>query len=100
MSSDYWLEIIAHSRNWAPHGKNSGYYKNVEVDALLDAARLEADEQKRTAIYRQANALITQDAAYIPIVNDLAPIVLNRKVRGFVHAPSEWYDFTTVWVED
>jgi peptide/nickel transport system substrate-binding protein len=100
MSSDYWLEIIAHSRNWAPHGKNSGYYKNVEVDALLDAARLEADEQKRTTIYRQANALITQDAAYIPIVNDLAPIVLNRKIRGFVHAPSEWYDFTTVWVED
>jgi hypothetical protein len=23
---------------------------------------------------------------------------LSPKVRGFVHAPEEWYDMTTVWL--
>ena len=100
MSSDYWLEIVAHSRNWGPKGKNSGYYKNLEVDKLLDAARIEHDKEKRIRLYQKANALITKDAAYIPIVNDLAPIVMNKKIKGFIHAPSEWCDFSTVWVEE
>jgi len=100
MSSDYWLEIVAHSKNWGPNGRNSGYYENSKVDELLDEARLEHNEQKRIDLYQKANALITKDASYVPIVNDLAPIVMNRKVKGFIHAPSEWYDFTTVWVEE
>ena len=100
MSSDYWLEIVAHSKNWGPNGRNSGYYKNLKVDELLDEARVEHNEQKRIELYRKANALITRDAAYVPIVNDLAPVIMNRKVKGFIHAPSEWYDFTTVWVEE
>lgn len=100
MSSDYWLEVVAHSKNWGPNGRNSGYYKNSKVDELLDEARVENNEQKRIGLYRKANALITKDASFIPIVNDLAPVVMNRKVKGFIHAPSEWYDFTTVWVEE
>ena len=100
MSSDYWLEVVAHSRNWGPKGKNSGYYKNMEVDKLLDAARVEHDEEKRIHLYRQTNALITKDAAYVPIANDLSPIVMSKEVKGFVHAPLEWYDFSTVWVEE
>ena len=100
MSSDYWLEIVAHSKNWGPNGRNSGYYRNPKVDHLLDDARLEHNEQKRIQIYRKANALITADAAFVPIVNDLAHIVMNRKIKGFIHAPAEWYDFTRVWVEE
>jgi peptide/nickel transport system substrate-binding protein len=100
MSSDYWLEIVAHSHNYAPAGKNSGYYNNLKADKLLDDARGEYDEQKKVALYREVNVKIAQDAAYVPIVNDLAPIVMNPKVRGFVHAPSEWYDFTKVWIEE
>ena len=100
MSSDYWLEIVAHSKNWGPNGRNSGYYRNPKVDHLLDDARLEHNEQNRIQIYRKANALITADAAFVPIVNDLAHIVMNRKIKGFIHAPAEWYDFTRVWVEE
>jgi peptide/nickel transport system substrate-binding protein len=99
MSSDYWLEIIAHSKNSAPNGRNSGYYRNPKVDELLERARVEHDEKKRIDFYRRANAIITEDAAYVPIINDLAPIVMNKKVKGFTHAPSEWYDFARVWVE-
>jgi len=100
MSSDYWLEVVAHSHNHAPRGKNSGYYHNPKVDELLDKARGEYDEEKKVGLYRQVNVAIAQDCAYIPVVNDLAPIVMSQKVSGFVHAPSEWYDFTKVWIEE
>lgn len=100
MSSDYWLEIVAHSKNCAPNGRNSGYFSNEIVDELLDKARVEYDEQRRIALYRKASSVIVEDAAYVPIVNDLAPIVMHKKVKGFSHAPAEWYDFTKVWVEE
>ncbi|MBM3299569.1 MAG: hypothetical protein FJY85_06425 [Deltaproteobacteria bacterium] len=100
MTCDYWLEIVAHSKNCSPNGRNSGYYANPKVDRYLDRARIESDEQKRIALYRKTNAEITKDAAFVPIVNDLAPVVMHRKVKGFTHAPCEWYDFTRVWVDE
>jgi ABC-type transport system substrate-binding protein len=56
------------------------------------------DETKRAALYRKANQKIKDDAPVVPIINDLAPLMLSSKVRGFVHAPEEWYDMTTVWM--
>ena len=63
---------------------------------MLDVARVEMDPIKRSALYRKANEKIKEDAPAVPIINDLAPLMLSPKVRGFVHAPEEWYDMTTV----
>ena len=99
MTSDYWLDIVTHSSHVAPPGgagQNGGYYSGA--DKLLDAARVEMDATKRSALYRKANLKIKEDAPAVPIINDLAPLMLSSKVRGFVHAPEEWYDMTTVWM--
>ncbi len=65
---------------------------------MLNAARGEMDEAKRAAAYRKINQKIKEDAPTVPIINDLAPLMLSSKVKGFVHAPEEWYDMTTVWL--
>ena len=39
------------------------------------------------------------DAAYVPIDDDLQPILLSPKVKGFVNPPEDWYDLSTVSVE-
>jgi peptide/nickel transport system substrate-binding protein len=99
MTSDYWLDIVTHSAKIAPPGgagQNGGYYTGA--DKLLDTARVEMDEGKRALLYRKANQKIKEDAPVVPIINDLAPLMLSPKVRGFVHAPEEWYDMTTVWL--
>jgi len=99
MTSDYWLDIVSNSSHIAPSGgagQNGGYYTGA--DKLLDSARREMDEGKRVALYRKANQKIKEDAPVVPIINDLAPLMLSAKVRGFVHAPEEWYDMTTVWL--
>ena len=99
MTSDYWIDIVTNSNHIAPAGgagQNGGYYAGA--DKMLDAARVEMDETKRVAMYRKINQKLKEDAPAVPIINDLAPLMLSPKVRGFVHAPEEWYDMTTVWL--
>jgi peptide/nickel transport system substrate-binding protein len=49
--------------------------------------------------WRTANNIVTDDGALAPIVNDKAPYVLAPYVKGFVSASEEWYDLTTVRLE-
>ena len=41
---------------------------------------------------------MNQDAAFWPICNDLNIIILNKKVRGFVNPPEEWFQLSTPWI--
>jgi len=44
---------------------NSAGFANAEVDRLLDAAETEADQEKRAAMYRRAQAIVTEEAPWI-----------------------------------
>jgi peptide/nickel transport system substrate-binding protein len=82
-----------------PGGINSGWYCNPEVDKLLNSAILERDTAKMKEIYQKANRLIMDDGAFVPYVDDLQPMLLSPKVKGFVNPPEDWFDLSTVWVE-
>jgi peptide/nickel transport system substrate-binding protein len=96
--SDYWLYKVMHSKyNTAQFPRS--YYKNPEIDTILDRAASELDDQQRHALYRQANRQVMEDAAFVPIVHDLAPVVYHPKVKGFVHTALESFDLTTLWLD-
>jgi peptide/nickel transport system substrate-binding protein/oligopeptide transport system substrate-binding protein len=59
---DNFLFSLFHSQS----AENYAYYSNPAVDHLLERARSEGDYLKRIEVYRQAEALITEDA---PVVN-------------------------------
>jgi peptide/nickel transport system substrate-binding protein len=100
MTTNFWIDIITRSTRQPPKGVNVGWYANPKVDRLLDQARGELDEPKRIALYREVNRiLMEEDAAYLPIVNDLGPVVLNPKVKGFVNPPEEWFQLSTPYFE-
>jgi peptide/nickel transport system substrate-binding protein len=96
--SDYWLYKLVHSKYNTDQFPRS-YYKNPEVDKTLDMAAVELDDKKRHDLYRQANRLLMEDAAFVPIVHDLAPVVYHQKVKGLMHTALESFDLTTVWLE-
>ena len=79
---------------------NSGWYCNEEVDKLMDQAVMEKDEAKAREIYQTINKMIMEDAAFVPLVDDLQPIFLAPSVKGFVNPPNDWYDLSTVWIEE
>ncbi|NIZ92349.1 peptide ABC transporter substrate-binding protein [Kineosporiaceae bacterium B12] len=100
MTTPYWLYIVTSSTLQAPNGPNVGYYSNPELDAVMSSAIQATDEETANDLWRQANDIVTDDAALAPIVNDKAPYVLASYVKGFVSASEEWYDLRSVSLED
>lgn len=99
MSADYWVQLISHSKYQSPNGTNSGYYSNPDVDKLFDQAAAEHDNEKRKALYQQAQQIIHNDAAFIAITYDRAPLALSSRVKGFVNPPEDWFELWTVEVQ-
>ncbi|MDP9372298.1 MAG: ABC transporter substrate-binding protein [Chloroflexota bacterium] len=90
----YWLEEMFSSALHPPAGNVRTWYANAEVDKLLDQARGEGDQQKRIALYQQAEALVVDDAPWLFVCHDRAPKAFSKKVKGFVGAPSWYFDVT------
>jgi ABC-type transport system substrate-binding protein len=57
------LDILFHCESQENH---SGYC-NPEVDELLEAARAETDDQRRFELYHQAEQIILDDGAWVPL---------------------------------
>ena len=99
MSTPAWIDIVSRCDSAPPGGINSGWYCNPEVDKLLSAAILERDTGKMKEIYQKANRIIMDDAAFVPYIDDLQPMLLSSKVKGFVNPPEDWFDLSIVSVE-
>lgn len=71
------------------HGSNIGrtnthFYKNPEVDALLDEASRTIDFETRNRLWLEAQRLIMQDRAAIPLYFESGYSVVNNRVQDFV----------------
>jgi peptide/nickel transport system substrate-binding protein len=99
MSTPAWVGIVSRCDSAPPGGINSGFYCNKDVDKLLDEAIVTPDAGAAKALYQKVNRILMDDAGYVPIDDDLQPILLSPKVKGFVNPPEDWYDLSTVSVE-
>jgi peptide/nickel transport system substrate-binding protein len=98
MTTPYWLYIVTSSTLKAPNGPNVGGYDNPELDKVMNQAISSTSEAQAVELWKQANRIVTDDAAIAPIVNDKAPYILSPKAHGFVSPSEEWYDLTSVWL--
>lgn len=100
MSCDIWLEHVVHSKNISPRAFNVGYYGKPEIDRLLDLARTEMRDSRRTELYRVIHRLVMEDAPLLPVANIRAGAVVHSpRVRSFKYPAQNWHDFKRVWVE-
>ncbi len=62
---------------------NSAGYANAEFDALLDAAGVEPDAEKRAAMYQKAEAIAADDLpyAYLWVTKDIYGV--SKRLSGF-----------------
>ncbi len=76
---------------YAQHHSEGGFnfqgYSNPEVDELLDAARVETDQDARKALYDLAAEAIIDDASYIYLynpenINAWSPVLQGYQTRG------------------
>lgn len=84
-----WGSDFADPSNW--HNQNfvsasDHYYlswKNEEYDSLCAQAVSEADPDARAELYRQAEVLLVEDAAYIPVYRGVASVAVKPWLVDF-----------------
>ena len=80
-------QIASKGNNWLLG--NRGRYSNKDFDALVAQLRTETDPAKRADIARQANDLLIQDVAVIPLVQRAAVTSgIAKSLKGV--DPSPW----------
>jgi peptide/nickel transport system substrate-binding protein len=74
-------------------------YKNPEADKLIAAGKLEYDDDKRAAIYRQLHKIIHDDYPVCFLFNPHVILVISDRFQDVkMFAPRPCFDLTTWWV--
>ena len=78
---------------YSTNGNNDGKYNNPEFDAALDAAAATVDPTERSAALHQAEDIMMEDTACIPIAyyNDFW--LQSSKITGSWHSPYGYWFF-------
>lgn len=77
------LDLIFHSEG----GFNLAGYSNPDVDALLDQARSEQDPLVRVQLYQQAEELLLEDFAVLPLIYGQSFALVDPRVQGYNLSP-------------
>ena len=108
--SDYAGQVPFHTGNWgfrpsidetfmvAYHSTakgNESNWRNPALDALIDQARSERQEEQRKALYQKAQQLLMEEGAVIIPYFKPTDLAMRTTVRNFTPHPAGWLDFRT-----
>ena len=69
------------------------------MDALIDDVRNEFSADKQLAIIRKVHEKYVNDALFLFVAHDVAPLTMSTRVKGFVQ-PQNWFvDFSDVSID-
>lgn len=91
------LFALYHSSNIGTNF-NFSCYKNAEVDKLLEQGKAESDPDKRRQIYLQAEQKIMEDAAVLPMVDELSVWAFKSTTSGLIFTGYTYPVFSDVSV--
>ena len=81
------------------HGsENVSFYSNHALDRLLDEARVDLDPARRLASYERAEAIIAEDAPFIPTFYSRSYELWQPWLRGYAAHPVIHPRFDDVWL--
>ena len=91
------LSANAMLQRWtSDSSKNMIGYNNPEYDRLIAAANATVDDAERVALFKQAERILTEDAANV-YLQDLADmVVINKNLTGFQFYPLYVMDLSTI----
>ena len=81
--------LTLRSNAWPEDGGfNSGYYANPEVDALLEAAQVETDQDERARRYHEMQEIVVEDAPWVFVASWKQNAAMSADIQGFEVHPS------------
>jgi len=92
-----WIDILFHSES----PRNDGNYSNPEVDRLVEQARTEQNVVLRTQMYQEAEQMIIDDVAWLPVWWDTQGLALiKQRVQDYNFLPMTIEIFKDVWIQE
>ncbi len=88
-------DVLFHSTS----SQNNGGYSNAQLDALLEAARIEQDVAQRIALYQQAEQILVEDAAALFTTYSLSYQLVKPYVKGYIFTPIDIPIERYMWLE-
>jgi peptide/nickel transport system substrate-binding protein len=78
---------------FSPKGANRGHYPNARLDALLDDASANSDNDRRRADYVEAQQILARDLPAVNLCYADTVVVHNRRLTDLQPTPSGSYTF-------
>ena len=95
---DYFFGNLLHSD--AIPGGNRTFYRNDEVDSLLNQAKISVDVDERSDLYKEAQLLISEDAPMINLVHSIPVLAGSDRVHDYVPHLSTSEALTKVYLTE
>lgn len=87
------FEHAFHSGQFPPKGANRGFYANPVVDALIDQARVEMNQDRRRQLYAEVQRILAEDLPCINLWYLDNVLVHTRRVKNLSISLPGNYDF-------
>jgi peptide/nickel transport system substrate-binding protein len=87
------FENVFHSSRFTPLGANRTFYRNPRLDALIDEARKDPDQNTRKQIYAEVQRILADDLPYVNLWYLDNVMVHSKRIRNLTLNPSGNYDF-------
>ena len=81
------------------HARRSTGWPGEDYHALVDGARRVMDQAERLRLYRQADRILVEEAALMPLTYGRLHMLLKPWIRKFPVSPLKWWFFKDVIVE-
>ena len=73
-------------------------YCNPELDTIMTQAQQSTDQDERTELYQQVADIMATDMPAIPLFEVKANVAARSNVQGLTIPPTEFIDFSTVYL--
>lgn len=87
------FDYVFSSAKFPPAGANRGHYRNPQLDALLEQARVTSDQDKRKEILAQIQSVVATDEPYINLWYYDNVCVHRRRITNIQLSPGGDFDF-------
>jgi oligopeptide transport system substrate-binding protein len=65
------------------NGNNHTHFSNSEYDALIERARLSPDAGERMQLFQKAEAILVEEAPFVPMYTEARSYFVNPAVKGW-----------------
>jgi peptide/nickel transport system substrate-binding protein len=82
------------------YSRNFFRYSNPDYDAIIKEALEETDEDKRAELYKEAQKILTEDAAAVWTTDPNNVVACRKDLKGYTAYPISFMDFSSLYYEE